>query len=149
MPVVNAAIGGTRVSDFIPIVEHIVAAKPKIAVSVIALGLNDAQTRLWTPHKAKLFNENYSHLVRLLPRESIVLSTITQIDTQQTIGKRYDTASWSAIDNEIRSLAQRKELPLIDNSLRVATTDGVHLTESAYAPWIDRATAAVKAKLGC
>lgn len=149
LPVINAAIGGSRASDFIPIVEDIVASNPKIAVAVIAVGLNDSQIRLWAPHKAKMFAESYSHLVRMLPSETLILSTITPVDVEQETGRRFSLAGWAAVDAEIRAVAKKRNIPLIDNSTRLATTDGAHPTLAGYLPWVERTETAIKNKLGC
>lgn len=152
VPVINLGIGGARVSDFIPIVEDIVAGGPKISAAVVALGLNDAQLRLWTPRKARHFAESYDHLIAMLPANETLLSTITPIDSSQPIAQRFSMTAWAAVDAEIRAIAAKKTITLIDNSARLAsadTVDGAHLSRAGYTPWIERTTSAIRAKIGC
>lgn len=151
MPLVNLGIGGARVSDFVPIVEDVLATGARPFATVIALGINDTQARFWTPGKPVQFAAAYRHLVELLPN-TVMLSSITPVDRSRQMAARFSKPAWRAIDGQIRSLSASLQLPLIDQAGELSggdTIDGVHLSPSGYLPWTDRIVAGLQKKAGC
>lgn len=151
LPVINAGIGGSRAADFIPFVEDISSSFAAPAATVVALGINDAQSVYWNKSKERQFRASYDLLLSMLPPDAMV-TTLTPIDISQTVGKRFSPVAWSAINLAVRDAAANRNATLIDVGPAVVasgTIDGVHLSAASSQSWREIVTNAIKKRLGC
>ena len=142
-PLINAGIGGSRTSNFIPLVEQMGQFSPRLIV--VALGINDTSRTLNTD-----FASLYNVLLDSLPRVSLMLVGLTPVDYSGVVGSRLDPDKVKAVDAFIRSSAKARELPFVDmNMPNFTTLDGVHLTVGSYARWNKALLAGIKKSLNC
>jgi lysophospholipase L1-like esterase len=118
-PVVNAGIGGLRMSDFYDLGPRLLTRKPVFLV-VVALGAND--------RGSSHARDDYLQLMmRLRPLSPRLISVSTAHDAS-TIA-------------QIREAAAELEIPLIEPNISPeARVDGVHLNPAGYARWLPAVT---------
>jgi lysophospholipase L1-like esterase len=135
LTLVNAGISGSRTSQIISFVEEMDVINAAPAAVVIALGVNDAQSRYRT---SAYFRRTYEALIDRLPLRRIVLATLAPIDFSGSDGKNISPMFAKVIDDAVRASASDKGLPLIDlGSLQeYATIDGLHPALNSYTSWI-------------
>ncbi len=130
LPIINAGIGGSRTSNFVPFAEDLAGFKP--ALVVVALGINDANG-----HRITAFKSGFALLLDSLPKVPVILASLTPIDFSGSDGKTMDPEKARSVDSFIRSTAGDRHVPLIDlgKLAPFQTLDGVHLTTDSYALW--------------
>ncbi len=82
IPLINAGIGGSRASTFIPFAEEMTARQFSPALIVIALGINDAVLAYRTDFRA-----TYGLLIDSFPKSPIALATLAPVDTNFPVAK--------------------------------------------------------------
>jgi lysophospholipase L1-like esterase len=144
--IVNAGIAGSRASTLIPLAEEMVAQSSSPALIIAALGINDSIATYRTDFKA-----SFGLLIESLPKVPIAVATLTSVDYRLTYGKIMNADTVRAIDSEIREIAEKKGLLLIDlqRSGTFKTSDGVHLTDEDYRTWNKLITDGIKRGLHC
>jgi hypothetical protein len=145
-PIVNAGIGGSRVANLIPFVDEIRGQGSRVAATVVAVGVNDAQSRF-----ATTFAAGFRLLLDSLPDVPTIVATPTRIDVTMPIGSRMDAARYAAIVVAVKEAAAVKGVQLADlNALDgLQTVDGVHLSDSAYPAWIAALMGPLTDQLAC
>lgn len=146
LTVVNAAISGSRTSQIISFIEEMDAMNALPAGVVVALGVNDAQSRYKT---SPYFRATYESLLQRLSERRVAVATLAPIDFSGSDGKNISAALASSIDGDIRSLASERKLPVVElNGLSdYATIDGLHPAMDSYASWITAILGGINAVL--
>jgi lysophospholipase L1-like esterase len=144
IPLINAGIGGSRASTFIPFAEEMTARQLSPALIVIALGINDAV--LGTDFRA-----TYRLLIDSLPKSPIALTTLAPIDTNFPVAKMLNPSTIKSIDAAIIEIAASRGAPIIDLGaiVGIESRDGIHPTESTYHLWITVIVAGIESALKC
>jgi lysophospholipase L1-like esterase len=144
--IINAGIGGSRTSNFIPFAEELAHFKP--ALIVVALGINDTSLRIKTA-----FKEGYQVLLNSLPKVPVVLASLTPVDYTGPIGQRLDPERAKLVDNIIRSTAESRHFGFVDMGKLAGpdfqTLDGVHLGINANALWVSAVLDGITRALSC
>lgn len=145
VPLINAAKGGSRASNFIPFAEELNAYGLAPALVVVALGVNDA-----LPAYRSDFRASYGLLLDRLPHVPVALATLAPTDSSMEDGKRYDAAALRSIDDLIRAMAAAKSAALIDlAALKLETRDGLHPTIAGYPVWVDAVVTGIENAMRC
>jgi len=126
LPLVNVGKGGGRASTFISFAEDMSAARLIPALTIVALGVNDAISEYHSD-----FSAAYAMLLNHLP-DPLALATPAPVDRSAKI----DFGVLQSIDGIIRSYARARNAMLIDLSkLPLQTSDGLHPTTNSYVLW--------------
>jgi hypothetical protein len=146
IPLINAGIGGSRASTFIPFAEEMRARQLSPALIVIALGINDAVLEYRTDFRA-----TYGLLIDSLPKSPIALATLAPVDTNFPVAKRLNPSTIKSIDGAIVETAASRGAPVIDLGaiVGIESRDGLHPTESTYHLWITVIVAGIENALKC
>jgi lysophospholipase L1-like esterase len=145
-PLINAGIGGSRASTFIPFAEEMTARQLSPALIVIALGINDAVLAYRTDFRA-----TYGLLIDSLPKSPIALTTLAPVDTNFPVAKMLNPSTIKSIDAAIIEIAASRWAPIIDLGaiVGIESRDGIHPTESTYHHWITVIVAGIESALKC
>ena len=145
-PLINAGIGGSRASTFIPFAEEMTARQLSPALIVIALGINDAVLAYRTDFRA-----TYGLLIDSLPKSPIALATLAPVDTNFPVAKMLNPSTIKSIDAAIIEIAASRGAPIIDLGaiVGIESRDGIHPTESTYHHWIKVIVAGIESALKC
>src|SRR3984885_6988657 len=145
-PLINAGIGGSRASTFIPFAEEMTARQLSPALIVIALGINDAVLAYRTDFRA-----TYGLLIDTLPKSPIALAPLAPVDTNFPVAKILNPSTIKSIDAAIIEIAASRGAPIIDLGaiVGIESRDGIHPTESTYHHWITVIVAGIESALKC
>src|SRR6266566_778552 len=88
MPLINAGIGGSRASTFIPFAEEMTARQFAPTLVVVALGINDAISAYRSD-----FRSAYNLLIDSLPKSQIALATLAPVNLSLTNGANITPAT--------------------------------------------------------
>src|ERR1700737_3786659 len=108
IPLINAGIGGSRASSFIPFAEEMTARQLSPTLIVIALGINDAVLAYRTDFRA-----TYGLLIDSLPKSPIALTTLAPVDTNFPVAKMLNLSTIKSIDAAIIEIAASRSAPII------------------------------------
>jgi lysophospholipase L1-like esterase len=111
----------------------------------LAVGVNNAGT--WASQSGAV-EEEYEQLVRLAQSSGaeVFVATVGPVATSMPAGAAYDFPSLHAFNAQIKSVAARTRVVLIDLNTQLRadeTTDGVPLSEAGNRRWRDLIEAAV------
>lgn len=146
-PVINAGIGGATPSSYAAIIKKYgLLDNLKASLIIVALGTNNAQKIA----PLSEFDLNYRSLLSALSHHSakIILAGIPPIEAK-ALSAYFDLSRVGKITQMIEAAAVEKNYPLISMPELMPTTDGVHLTATAYEQWNNRIIPAAKRELGC
>jgi lysophospholipase L1-like esterase len=153
--VVNAGIGGAGVDQLLKAAPVILDGKSP-ALIVLAIGTNDAYG---TPGREKQFSVSYAKLLQTLTpiAPKLVVANIPPVDPKgaPTVAGGIDARLIDRLNSLLPKLAEHAGATFIDlnkalsSEGEMATTDGVHLSPSAYKLWDAAMLAAVKRALNC
>jgi lysophospholipase L1-like esterase len=142
--VLNAGVSGARISDAKNLMAKL-SPVLKAQTIVLAIGVNDAGT--WAS-RSETIEENYEQLVRFAQSSGaeVFVATIGPVKTTMFAGANYDPSLIARINVQIKSVATRTGVTLIDLNTQLnadETTDGVHLDEEGSKRWHDLIESAV------
>jgi lysophospholipase L1-like esterase len=145
MAFINAGIGGSRASTFIPFVEEMVAQGSKPALTVIALGVNDAISGYQTD-----FTSAYRLLIDSLPSTQLILVTPAPVDLSKPAAARLDAATLQFVTAKIMEAASSRNSRLIDlGKISLQSEDGVHPDAATYPVWVAAVVDGIESSLNC
>jgi len=142
--VINAGIGGATAYQYAIAIRRL---DFKAAAFVLAIGTNDAQ-----PGSVAEFPDRYRFLSKaLVARSGVVLYAGIPTLEAGPIAEQFDPASSDEINRSIGDYAGRDFIDIraaLSKTDR-KTIDGVHLSPSAQAIWLDTILARLKSAIGC
>jgi hypothetical protein len=146
IPLINAGVGGSRASTFIPFAEEMTARQLSPTLIVIALGINDAVLAYRTHFRA-----TYGLLIDSLPKSPIALATLAPVDANVPVAKMLNPSTIKSVNAVIIEIAASKGAPIIDLGAIVGidSHDGIHPTESTYHLWITAIVVGIERALKC
>jgi hypothetical protein len=146
IPLINAGVGGSRASTFIPFAEEMTARQLSPTLIVIALGINDAVLAYRTHFRA-----TYGLLIDSLPKSPIAVATLAPVDANVPVAKMLNPSTIKSVNAVIIEIAASKGAPIIDLGAIVGidSRDGIHPTESTYHLWITAIVAGIERALKC
>ena len=148
-PTIDAGISGLDAATYFFALRKI--GNFRAAAIVVALGTNDARK----DHDSD-FAADYLKLVQALEPSSskLILAGIPPLEDVPVVFELFDKARAERINKYIAAIAKQRGHRFVDletalMSERRVTKDGVHLSSSGYALWVDAFRANVAAALGC
>ncbi|SHH62068.1 SGNH/GDSL hydrolase family protein [Bradyrhizobium erythrophlei] len=146
MPLINAGVGGSRASTFIPFAEEMEARNISPFLVVLALGTNDTVLDYRTN-----FASAYKLLIDSLPHSPIALATLPPNDRSAPDAIRRNPSALSSVDQAIRDMAATRKAPLIDlgKIVGLKTHDGIHPTAATYPLWNKAIVDGIEGAMSC
>ncbi|WP_404336842.1 SGNH/GDSL hydrolase family protein [Sphingomonas sp. MMS12-HWE2-04] len=138
-PVLNAGLGGSRVTEWQGLVPKLLAdAKPSLVI--FALGVNDA--RRTTLAKPDAWQRDYARLVEQVHGARVAIMGIQPIEPDKRIGPGFDPALVAQLNAKAQAVAGATHAVFIAPPASPQTSDGVHLNEAGRRAWVQRLAAA-------
>lgn len=148
-PVLNAGIGGSTTSSYLPFAKRFLKGMQPKAV-LVAIGINNAHAGF----SPEAFSEQYAALCASAKETgatvfvSTVLPVVNDAIEKKGLGSSYfDTDKIHVMNDAIREIARENGYALIDSFAALAdsegylpaelSTDGVHLSQEGYRAWKD------------
>lgn len=144
-PVLNAGIGGARLSHLLELVEPVLCASRPDAV-VVWIGINDAQHS--EPRDLRRWIDSYEALVRRIKAftDRVIVLEIHPVERGKPLGSTYFDEAFVMRQNlEMRKLAAARGLTCVrsPDTAEGLTKDGVHLNDAGYRAQRERLNAVV------
>ncbi len=147
VPVINAGIGGSTTSSYLPFAKKFLKGMQPKAV-IVAIGVNNAHAGF----SREAFSEQYAALCASGKETgakvfvSTVLPVVNDAVEKKGLGSSYfDVDKIHVMNDVIREIARKNDYALIDSFASLAdsegylpaalSTDGVHLSREGYEAW--------------